>query len=70
MFQARALYSEIYNNLTIFNDDSCMDADTKYIAARHNPNPSIKPAKSDVQKYSLMPNPNNGNIILRQLIPD
>jgi hypothetical protein len=70
VFQARALYSEIYNALSIFNDDSCLDVDTNYIAERHNTNPSIHQTTTDNQRYSIYPNPNDGNFLLQQFVLD
>ena len=69
VFQARALYSEIYNDLTIFNDDSCLDVDTNYIAERHSTSPSIQKA-TIVQSYSIYPNPNDGSFIIQQYLPE
>lgn len=71
VFQARALYSNIYNDLSMFNDDSCLSADTTYVASRHNP--VIKQTSDStrtVQLYTLHPNPSDGNIVLQQAVPD
>ncbi len=71
VFQARALYSEVYNDLTTWNDDSCILSRQKpdTLAQRH-----VQPGVtgSDVldQQYSLHPNPSNGNIYLRQKYED
>jgi len=65
VFQARVLYSEIFNDLSMFNDDSCLDADTTYIAARHLPN-NGNSATTAVQNYKVYPNPNDGNFVVQQ----
>jgi len=72
VYQARALYSEIYNDLSgSFNDDSCLDVDSSYIAERHsNPAPAVQTHDGSVQQYTLIPNPTNGNITLHQAIQD
>lgn len=71
VFQARALYSDIYNDLSVFNDDSCLDVDTSYIAARHtNPNHPAITTNTGVQTYLLYPNPNDGSFMLKQSVAD
>ena len=73
VYQARALYSFIYNDLSMFNDDSCVNADTVDIAERHSSpmiNTQDKPGAKLIQQYTLLPNPNNGNMMLKQSISD
>jgi hypothetical protein len=70
VFQARALYSEIFGDLTMFNDDSCMDLDSTYIAERHGASPSAQAGQVSTQKYALYPNPNDGNLWLSQYLTD
>ena len=71
VFQARALYSQMFNNLSMFNDDSCLDIDSNYIAGRHsNPIHGGEQSKIDIQQYKLLPNPNDGNLTLYQLLED
>jgi hypothetical protein len=71
VYQARALYSAIYNDLSVFNDDSCMSLDSTYIGERHsNPQSGGLVQNNGGQVYKLFPNPNNGNLSLSQLIPD
>jgi uncharacterized protein YjdB len=74
VYQARALYSFIYNDLSMFNDDSCITADTSYIAERHS-KPTV-PGDSSItqvnagQQYKLYPNPSHGLITVLQNVPD
>jgi len=72
VFQARSLYSQIYNDLSMFNDDSCLDVDSGYVAARHSDNGNNNKinATTGNQNYSIHPNPNDGNFVLLQYIPD
>ncbi len=70
VYQARALYSFIYNDLSMFNDDSCVNTDTVDIAARHGISPTLSNGEVIAQKYSLIPNPNNGNFTIMQTIKD
>jgi len=70
VYQARALYSNVFNDLSVFNDDSCLDVDTGYIAARHSTPPVKKADSNQDQQYQLFPNPNDGNFIIRQYVPD
>ncbi len=71
VYQARALYSYIYNDLTMFNDDSCMAEDSTYRAEWKQPRQgSITAQDIGGQGYQLYPNPNDGNITLQQLISD
>lgn len=59
--QARALYSLVYNDLSMFDDDSCLDADTGYIAGKHYPKDKDRARFGEQQNYSLFPNPNDGS---------
>ena len=70
VYQARALYSFIYNDLSMFNDDSCVNTDTVDIAARHGISPAVPKGVGVMQRYTLLPNPNNGNMMLKQSISD
>lgn len=73
VYQARALYSDIYRDLTVFNDDSCMDVDTGYIAGKRgqpNPDPGVININAQQQNYTMYPNPNNGTFEMRQAIAD
>lgn len=65
VYQARALYSGIFNDYSMYNDDSCMNADSTYIGERHS-----ETGTQNEQEYMLWPNPNNGSISLGQTIPD
>ena len=69
VFQARALYSQIYNDLSIFNDDSCLDMDSTYIAGRHSNNGKTSIVTNE-QRYSIHPNPNDGNFTIQQYLSD
>jgi hypothetical protein len=74
VYQARALYSFIYNDLSMFNDDSCLDVDPTYIADRHsNPAHTGEGGITQVnsgQQYELYPNPSHGIISLLQSVAD
>jgi hypothetical protein len=72
VFQARALYSEVYSDLSMFNDDSCLIVDSTYIAATHsNGNGNSAKVKMDEeQSYKAFPNPNEGNFVLQQYLQD
>jgi hypothetical protein len=72
VYQARALYTMIYNDMNFFYDDSCMDADTTYVAAKpgRNQHNSTVTTVAENQKYYLYPNPNSGNFILQQMVAD
>lgn len=73
VYQARALYSDLYLDLTVFNDDSCLDVDTTYIADRRSnpdPNPGLININSIQQNYAIYPNPNDGNFELLQMMAD
>jgi len=73
VFQARSLYSAMNHTLMVWNDDSCLNVDTGYVADRKITNTtggnSISETKYE-QQYFLFPNPNDGNITLEQLVPD
>jgi len=69
VYQARSLYSAVYNDLSTFNDDSCMDIDSSYSAERHANSNTVLTNNGD-QNYILYPNPNDGNLSLQQLITD
>jgi len=72
VYQARALYSLIYNDLRMWNDAGCGGGTREMLDRKTSPNPSqgggIGSASN--QQYSLSPNPSNGNITLKQLVPD
>ncbi len=71
VYQARAMYSEIYRDLSVFNDDSCLDVDTSYIAEKYSHGPIVShDNKKTGQFYSLYPNPNAGTFTLQQNIAD
>jgi hypothetical protein len=70
VFQARSLYSLIFNDMEIPNDDSCIDADTSYIAERHNHASQGLGALGEKQSYKVYPNPNDGNFVMQQGIQD
>ena len=54
----------------MFNDDSCLSADTSYVASRQSHNhPAIVSQESE-QHYTLFPNPNDGSFTLQQTIAD
>ncbi|MBS1525538.1 MAG: hypothetical protein JST19_07805, partial [Bacteroidetes bacterium] len=68
IYQARALYSGIFNDYSMYNDDSCMNADSSYVGERHGE--TAQNGTQNEQEYILWPNPNNGSISLVQTIPD
>jgi len=72
VYQARALYSLIYNDLRMWNDAGCGGGTRGMLDRTASPNPSqgggIGSASN--QQYSLSPNPSNGNVTLKQLVPD
>ena len=74
VYQARALYSLVYNDLAIFSDDSLCDSALVY-ARKSTGGNSIQQGNTDivkanVQQYRLYPNPSDGNIIVEQLVTD
>lgn len=74
VYQARALYSFLFNDFSPFNDDSCIAIDTTYFASRHSNSP-LNGSGGNIQtnsgqKYELFPNPNDGNFILSQMVLD
>lgn len=68
--QARALYSEVFNNLRIFDDDSCLDVDSTYMAGKQPDNNNHGHLTDKEQTYTVFPNPNDGDFIVRQYIAD
>ncbi len=72
VFQARALYSVVFDDINFFYDDSCLDADTTYVAAKHTRNTAgvNRPSEPSTQRYQLYPNPNNGTFVLQQYVAD
>ncbi|MCW3120509.1 MAG: peptidase and matrixin and adamalysin, partial [Flavipsychrobacter sp.] len=70
VYQARALYSFVFNDLNMFNDDSCMGVDTMYVGEWKHGGGSVTAQDIGGQGYKLHPNPNNGNITLQQLVSD
>ncbi len=69
IFQARALYAQVFNDMSMFNDDSCLSADSTYFSARHSA-PSTSQKVNSEQQYRLYPNPNDGSFVLQQYNQD
>ena len=70
VFQARTLYSIVFNDIKQFNDLGCVDKEgigNDSCGARHTNNEKNIGVE---QQYLLQPNPNNGNFTLLQLITD
>jgi hypothetical protein len=69
VYKARALYAAVFNELKVWND-SCGGVDTgTYRLAQTSLTPTLSKVEG-VQKYILYPNPNDGNFILEQAVPD
>ncbi|RKR84424.1 hypothetical protein BDD43_4659 [Mucilaginibacter gracilis] len=67
VYQARALYNLVYNNLAPFDDKNCLSG----TGMKMEPNqPLTKTLSIDRPQYILFPNPSNGDIQLQQLIQD
>ena len=69
VYQARALYSLIYNDLQTFADAGC-GGGSNGMGDRLVANPSVGSDSMSGQHYILYPNPSNGNVTLQQLVPD
>ena len=71
VYRARTLYTLVNADLHIWNDDSCGIGDTAIIASRHSSS-GTKASDGVIvgQHYSLFPNPNNGELTIRQLALD
>lgn len=77
VYQARSLFTAVFNQLHVWNDDSCFVVpDTNYCVCGRNGNNRFAKNKysefviDSTQQYVLLPNPNNGNFILQQKITD
>ena len=75
VYRARSLYTAVFNDLKIWDDDSCAAADTgSHMSARHT-NPSDTTLSTigvtlNGQRYNLFPNPNDGVMTITQMVPD
>ena len=74
VYQARTLYSRLFDTLIIFDDNKlCSIADT---GAKHSNSSNaaynnwLNTQRANAQQYILSPNPNNGNITIAQKITD
>lgn len=65
IYQARSLYSVVFEDFPPFNDAGC-DGDT----TTTTPKPLAKERKTDHQSYTLYPNPTDGHINLHQAVAD
>lgn len=77
VYQARGLYGVVFNTVTIFSDDVCNPGGEGRPGKHGNNNnagnpyvPAIETALSQSQIYSLLPNPNNGDMFLMQKVRD
>jgi len=68
VYDARAMYSLIYNDLRMWNDAGCGNG-SSMLDRGASPQPSPG-ERGQLQQYSLSPNPSNGNVTLKQLVPD
>ena len=69
VYQARALYAVLYNDLTLFNDTTCYNP----VPDKHGkaaPSATSEVASEQKQSYRLYPNPNNGLLYVAQATPD
>ncbi len=72
VFRARALYDVVFDTLVFF-PNICNDTITDDSMAMRKSAPHLSPVISNgngLQKYVLLPNPNNGNFELRQGVAD
>lgn len=70
VFRARSLYTTLYHDLPVWNDDSCLTVDTSYFAGRKMHNTRTITQDDAVQQYAIFPNPNDENITIRQIVDD
>ncbi len=74
VYQARALYSFIYNDFSMFNDDSCINIDSTYVAERQNGSNFIVNNKLNnldkIGGYVVYPNPSGGHFLIQQKMTD
>jgi hypothetical protein len=74
VYQARALYTAVFQEVRIWND-TCVDfVDTtgqqQDEQGHKTGNGKGNAAKEDMQQYRLYPNPNDGNIVIVQMVED
>ncbi len=73
MYKARALYDMINDTLRLFPDNCDSIAfDSSYMMRKGNTTNSINNGNKNTgkQKYTLLPNPNDGSFVLKQAIMD
>ena len=71
VYRARSLYTVVFSQLNVWNDDSCAAADTVGpISSRPVNSDSTTLSKGLGQRYDLFPNPNDGIMILTQMAAD
>jgi hypothetical protein len=73
VYKARALYDMINDTLRLFPDNCDSIAfDSSYMMRKGNTTNSIKNGNKNTgkQKYTLLPNPNDGSFVLKQSILD
>jgi len=72
IYNARALYSFVFNDLSMFADADCdpnAGSDARHANTDSTTSPSLSTG-AGLQQYKLFPNPNDGNLTLIQLIAD
>jgi len=77
VYQSRALYTAVFDELRVWNDDSCFVApDSAQCQCGGNNGRKARFANNKTsqsnfnQHYILKPNPNNGSFVLQQLVSD
>lgn len=67
VYRARSLYVALYNDLPVWNDDSCgvSDSTRAIIASRQSHGNTGVTDIAANQVYSLFPNPNDGNLTIQ-----
>ena len=76
VYQSRSLFTAVFNQLRVWNDDSCfVSPDSSACQCGQNGRRGkIKQYNNNdaknAQKFALLPNPNSGNFTLRQLLTD
>jgi|GEM_PF-2554856 len=75
VYQSRALFTIVFNQLRVWNDDSCNVSPENTCQCGQNGRKSKIAGNTNTenfaqQRYSLLPNPNNGNFVLKQYITD
>jgi hypothetical protein len=75
VYQARSLYAMVFNTANVFNDESCEVKERDKSSESNNSGQSYQQSPPvnlflQRQKYTVYPNPNNGNMILLQKVAD